>query len=105
MIKAVIFDLGLVLVTYEWLLICAKIAKEINSTPERIKEIILPIFSKWCANETNEEGFWQKFERQTGKRLSSDFTKDFWAKEYKERSKEIRGTWEIAKALKKEEFA
>jgi putative hydrolase of the HAD superfamily len=101
MIKAAIFDLGSVLVTYEWPLVYAKIAEEINSNPEKIKETIHPLFSKWCANEINEGKFWQEFEKQIGKRLSDDFTKDFWARGYKEWSKEIKGTWEIAKALKK----
>ena len=101
MFKAVIFDLGAVLVTYEWLLIYAKIAKEINSTPEKVKKIIHPLFSKWCANEINEEGFWKNLEKQTERELSNDFTKDFWAKQHQEGSKEIKGTWEIAKALKK----
>jgi len=64
MIKAVIFDLGSVLVGNEWWVIYKKIAQELNISKEKVKEIKRPLLGKWGIGEIDEEKFWDEFEKQ-----------------------------------------
>src|SRR3989338_9317422 len=97
--RAVIFDLGSVLTTNEWPLVYDRIAKEAKTNAATVKEVIAPLFKKWCSNHIDEEMLWSECERRLGMRFSKRFTKGFWFRTYRMWSKEIKGTWTIAKKL------
>ena len=100
MIKAVIFDLGSVLVGNEWWVIYKKIAQELNISEEKVKEIKRPLLGKWGIGEIDKEGFWEEFEKQTGIKINPKFKKDLWFRTYRDNTKNIDKSWEILAELK-----
>ena len=100
MIKAVIFDLGSVLVGNEWWVIYKKIAQELNISEEKVKEIKRPLLGKWGTGEIDEEKFWEEFEKQAGIKINRKFTKDLWFRTYRDHTKDINESWEISAELK-----
>ena len=98
-IEAVIFDLGSVLATNEWPFTYEKIAQEVGTDATNVKEVLAPLFNKWCAHEINEAEVWENCEKQLTTKFSEEFKKDFWLKTYQLWSKDIEGTWKIAKEL------
>jgi len=100
MIKAVIFDLGSVLVGNEWWVIYKKIAQELNISEEKVKEIKRPLLGKWGTGEIDEEKFWEEFEKQAGIKINRKFTKDLWFRTYRDNTKDINKSWEILVELK-----
>lgn len=101
MIKAVIFDLGSVLTTEDWLAVYEKMANELKIDVGKTKEIVKPLFDKLGKGEISEQIFWKEVEAQTGVELSEEFTENFWFKTYKEWSKDIKESWEILIELHK----
>lgn len=95
MIKVIIFDLGSVLVTENWLAIYEKIANEFGIDVKKIKEIIKPLFSKLGTGEISEQIFWEEVGVQTRIKLSKEFAENFWFEAYKEWAKDIKGSWDI----------
>ncbi len=100
MIKAVIFDMGGVLVGREWQVIYKKIAKELKTSEENVREISEPLLKEWNIGKINEEAFWKEFENKIGKRVDHKFTKDLWFRSYQDYTKDINGSWEILTELK-----
>jgi len=100
MIKAIIFDLGSVLVGNEWWVIYKKIAQELNISEEKVKEIKRPLLGKWGTGEIDEEKFWKEFEKQAGIKINRKFTKDLWFRTYRDNTKDINKSWEILAELK-----
>jgi len=100
MIKAIIFDFGSVLVGDEWRAIYKEIAQKLKIPEEKVKESSKPLLRKWSIGEIDEEKFWQEFEKQVGKKLAPEFTKDLWFRTYRDLTKNINGTWEILQELK-----
>ena len=98
-LKAAIFDLGSVLATNEWPLVYAKIEAASKVDRGKLKEIIAPLLKKWCAGKIGENDFWAEFKKQSNATLPKRFTKNFWSKTYKKWSREIKGTWDIAREL------
>ncbi len=101
MIKAVIFDLGSVLVTDNWPVIYKKISKEINTSVEKTEKIVNPLFERLARNKIDEQTLWKEIERQTGIKLSGKFKNDFWFNSYKEWVKDIKESWDILVGLHK----
>jgi len=100
MIKAVIFDLGSVLASSEWLLVYGKISKKSKIPEEKVRNIVNSLVRKWSVAEIDEKGLWEEFKIQTGVNLPEEFTKDFWSKTYKKWSKDIKESWDILVELK-----
>jgi len=104
MIKAIIFDLGSVLVGVEWRVIYKKIAQELNISEEKVQEIKRPLLKKWSAGKINEEKFWKEFEKEANIKINRKFTKDLWFWTYRDNTKDIYKSWEILTELKSRKF-
>ena len=100
MIKAVIFDMGGVLVGREWQVIYKKIARELKISEEKVREISEPLLREWDIRKIDEEAFWGEFENKIGKRVDHKFTKDLWFRNYQDYTKDINGSWKILTELK-----
>ncbi|MCJ7786791.1 HAD family phosphatase [Patescibacteria group bacterium] len=100
MIKAVIFDIGGVLVGSEWQVIYKKIAKELKISEEKVREISSPLLEKWNVGRIDEKEFWKGFEKRLGRKIDPGFTKDLWFRSYQDYTKDINGSWEILTELK-----
>ena len=100
MIKAIIFDLGSVLVGVEWRIIYKKIAQELNISEEKVQEIKKPLLKKWSAGKINEKKFWKEFEKEANIKINRKFTKDLWFWTYRDNTKDIHKSWEILTELK-----
>jgi len=96
MIKAVIFDLGSVLVKGPWKMAYRNIAKETKIPLEKSIAIIQPIRERWSGAEINEQQFWTETERKIGKKLSSSFRKNLWYDTYLKKRRDIKSVWKIA---------
>lgn len=102
-IKAVIFDLGSVLLKmendneslYETI-------SQVSKIPvKRIKAIYKEISKKLDIGKIDEKEFWKQFEFKIGKKLPENFKKDLFIKDYKRKCrKEIKGSWRILRKLK-----
>jgi len=100
MIKAVIFDVGSVLVGSEWKIIYKKIAEKTGLTKEKVENIIFPLIKKWEVGGIDENQVWKSFEAKIDKELSADFKKNLWFHTYVENVEEIEGSFKILKELK-----
>ena len=100
MIKAVIFDLGRVLVGGEWRVIYKKISKEVKMPAEKVREIRRSLLTKWETGKFAEEKFWKMFEKRIGKKINRKFRKDLWFRTYRNHTRDIKGTWKILSKLK-----
>lgn len=100
MIKAVIFDMGGVLVGREYQVIYKKIAKELKISEEKVKEISESLLKEWNIGKIDEEAFWEEFENRISKRVDHKFTKGLWFRSYRDYTKDINGSWEILTELK-----
>lgn len=101
MIKAVIFDLGSVLVKGPWKVAYRNIAKETKMSLEKSIAIIQPIRDKWSGAKINEQQFWMEIERKIGKKLSLSFRKNLWYDTYLKKRRDVESVWKIAAKIKK----
>jgi len=104
MIKAVIFDMGGVLVRRNWQVIYKKIAKELKIPKEKVRKIIGPLLDKWDVGKINEREFWKGFEKRLDRKMDRRFTKDLWFRSYKDYTRNISGTWKILAELRAKRF-
>ncbi|OHA70706.1 MAG: hypothetical protein A3H01_00310 [Candidatus Wildermuthbacteria bacterium RIFCSPLOWO2_12_FULL_40_9] len=101
MIKAVIFDLGKVLVGGNWKSVHAQIARKIGVPINMAVSIIQPIRDQWSIGNITEKEFWEKLESKTKKRLPKEFKKNIWFNDYIAKRKDVKESWQIASELKK----
>ena len=103
MIKAVIFDLGKVLVGGNWKSVHDIIAKKLKMPLNKAISIIQPIRDEWSKGRINDREFWQKLEKSSAK-LELEFKKDLWLNDCIKKRKDVKGTWKIAAELKNRGF-
>ena len=104
MIKAVIFDLGKVLIGGDWKSVHDKIAKKLKMPLDKTVSIIQPIRDEWSKGRINDREFWQKLEKKLDRKLSPRFKKDLWLNDYIRKRKDVKETWKIASELKNRGF-
>ena len=104
MIKAIIFDLGKVLIGGNWKSVHEKIARKLEIPFDKVIPIIQIPRDKWSRGEITEKEFWQELEKKTGKKLPAGFKKDLWFNDYVKKRKNNKRTWKIASELKKRGF-
>jgi len=104
MIKAIIFDMGSVLVGAEANIIYKRIAKILKISEEKAKEISKPLLDKWNVGKINEREFWKGFEKRLDRKIDRRFTKDLWFRSHKDYTRNISGTWKIFAELRAKRF-
>jgi len=104
MIKAVIFDMGSVLVGDEANIIYKKIAKKLKISEKKARKISRPLLDKWNVGKINEREFWKGFEKRLSRKIDRRFTKNLWFRSHKDYTKNISGTWKILAKLKAKKF-
>ncbi len=104
MIKAIIFDLGSVLIGGNWRAVYRIIAKKLKISRKKLLETIMPLLEKWNKGKIDERKFWQEVEKRIGKRLPREFKKDLWYRTYIEKRPDIKESWKILPELKKRKF-
>jgi epoxide hydrolase-like predicted phosphatase len=100
MIKAVIFDMGSVLIGAEWRIIYKRIAKKLRLSEEKVKKISRPLLDKWNIGKINEREFWKGFEEQLGRKIDCSFTKNLWFRSHINYVRDIRESWKIIAELR-----
>jgi len=104
MIKAVIFDMGSVLVGAEWRIIYKKIAKKLGISEEKAKEISRLLLDKWNIGKINEREFWKGFERQLGRKIDRGFARDLWFRNHINYTRNVSESWKILAELRSKRF-
>lgn len=100
MTKAIIFDMGSVLVGAEWRIIYKRIAKKLRISEEKVKEISKPLSAKWNVGKIDEKEFWKGFEKRLGRKIDRGFIKDLWFRNHINYTRNISESWKILAELR-----